>query len=169
MTETKNETIVEPNTEMIAVDEVTLLKQETQELKDKNLRLVAEMQNQQRRSRREKEEDIKFAEFGFAKELLVILDGLEKALADGSQRENDSVVNGIGIVYKQFQKILSDHGIEKINAALQPFNPDFHEAVMQEISYDHDVGIVLQQLACGYKMHGRVLRTSKVVVSKRNE
>ena len=148
-------------------DEVTRLRQELQEARDRNLRAVAEMQNQQRRAERDKELSLKFAESQFAKELLVVLDGLERAReAAATATDVAPVAEGVKIVYDQFLKILGDHHIEPIDAVGQPFDPTFHEAVMQQASRDHPAETVLQQLARGYQMHGRVIRPAKVIVSK---
>ena len=148
-------------------DELTRLRQELQEARDRNLRAVAEMQNQQRRAQRDKEDSLKFAESQFAKELLVVLDGLERAReAAGTATDVAPVAEGVRIVYDQFLKILSDHHIEPIDAVGQPFDPSFHEAVMQQPSPAHSSGTVLQQLARGYQMHGRVIRPAKVIVAK---
>lgn len=148
-------------------DELGQLRREAQELRDKNLRIVAEMQNQQRRAQREKDEALKYAESSFAKELLVVLDGLERARDAAVQSGSAGpVVDGVRIVYEQFLKILADHGIQPVDATGHPFSPDVHEAVMQQPSAEHAPGTVVQQLARGYQMHGRVLRTAKVIVSK---
>lgn len=148
-------------------DELTQLRRDAQELRDKNLRIVAEMQNQQRRAQREKDEALKYAESNFAKELLVVLDGLERALDSAAQADgNGPVVDGVRIVHEQFLKVLADHGIQPLDAAGQTFNPEWHEAVMMQDSADHAPGMVIQQLARGYQMHDRVIRTAKVIVSK---
>ena len=151
----------------VPADELTQLRRECNELRDKNLRAVAEMQNQQRRAQREKDEALKYAESSFAKELLVVLDGLERARDAATQSgQSGPVVDGVRIVYEQFLKILADHGIQPVDATGQPFNPDVHEAVMQQPSPGQSAGTVVQQLARGYQMHGRVLRTAKVIVAK---
>lgn len=150
-----------------AVDPAAALQEEIEQLRDRNLRLVAEMQNSQRRSQRDKDEALKYAESKFAKELLVVLDGLERAReAAASATDVAPVADGVRIVYEQFLKILADHNIEPIDAVDQPFDPDRHEAVMQMPSKDKETGTVLQQLARGYQMHGRVLRPAKVIVAK---
>ena len=156
-----------PESENAAGDEVSTLKKELEEHRERNLRLNAEMQNQRVRFQREKEESLRYAEAAFAKELLVVLDGLERAReAAATAMEVQSVATGIGLVYDQFMKVLADHKIEPIVAEGRPFNPDVHEAVMQMPSIDQPAGTVLQQLARGYQMHGRVLRPAKVIVSK---
>lgn len=148
-------------------DEVTQLRQELQDARDRNLRTVAEMQNQQRRAQRDREDALKFAESQFAKELLVVLDGLERAREAAAKAADVApVAEGMRIVYDQFLKILGDHHIEPIDAVGKPFDPTFHEAVMQQPSRDQPPGTVVQQLARGYQMHGRVLRPAKVIVAQ---
>lgn len=151
----------------VPADEISRLRQELQEARDRNLRTVAEMQNQQRRAQRDREDALKFAESQFAKELLVVLDGLERARqAATTATEVAPVADGVRIVYEQFLKILADHHIDPIDAVGRPFDPTYHEAVMQQPSRDHPPGTVMEQLARGYQMHGRVLRPAKVIVAK---
>lgn len=148
-------------------DEVATLKKEVEELRERNLRLTAEMRNQLVRLQREKEESLRYAESAFAKQLLGVLDNLDRAVeATAAAKDVQSVASGVKIVHEQFLKVLADHGIESILADGQPFNPDVHEAVMQQPSADFQPGTVLQQLARGYQMHGRVLRPAKVIVSR---
>ncbi|GMU82251.1 MAG: hypothetical protein AMXMBFR47_21220 [Planctomycetota bacterium] len=148
-------------------DEVATLKKEVEELRERNLRLTAEMRNQLVRLQREKEESLRYAESAFAKQLLGVLDNLDRAVdATASATDPQTVAAGVKIVHEQFLKVLADHGIESILAEGQPFNPDVHEAVMQQPSADVQPGTVLQQLARGYQMHGRVLRPAKVIVSR---
>lgn len=143
------------------------LEHEIAELKDRNLRLVAELQNVQRRAQREKEESLRFAEAEFAKQLLVVLDGLERAQESARDaRDVAAVAEGVRLVHDQFVKILRDHHIEAIDAEGARFDPALHEAMMQQPSSNVPPGHVVQQLARGYRMHGRVLRPAKVIVSK---
>jgi len=147
--------------------EVESLQRQVSELRDRELRAMAEMRNVQQRARREKEEALKFAESSFARELLSVLDGLELAM-DAVNRGADarSVGDGVRIVFDQFKKVLTAHHIEPIDAIHQPFDPNVHEAMMQQPSGDVPPGTVLQQLARGYRMYDRVLRAAKVVVSR---
>ncbi len=149
------------------VDELTAVKRERDELRERNLRLTAEMRNQMTRLQREKEETLRYAEAAFAKELLGVLDNLDRAVdATASATDPQAVAAGVRIVHEQFLKVLADHRIEPIAAEGRPFNPDVHEAVLQQPSADVEPGTVLQQLARGYQMHGRVLRPAKVIVSR---
>lgn len=139
---------------------------ERDELRDKNLRLTAELSNVRRRADQEKVDAIRYAESGFAKELLTILDDLDRTLESANHAtEVASVTDGVRIIHEHFLKIFSDHKIETIKAVGEPFNPDVHEALMQQPSPDHEAGIVMQEVATGYRMHDRVLRAARVIVS----
>lgn len=170
MNETRPPDVDESRQAEAPVDEVAALKREVDELRERNLRLTAEMRNQLARLQREKEESLRYAESAFAKELLGVLDNLERAVdATASASDPQTVAAGVKIVHEQFLKVLADHGIESILAEGRPFNPDVHEAVMQQPSADVLPGTVLQQLARGYQMHGRVLRPARVIVSRSAE
>ncbi len=146
--------------------EAPTLEQQVETLRDENLRLTAELRNVAQRAQRERQEALKYAEADFAKELLAVLDDLERTLESVKTVEDlQSMTEGIRIVYDHFQKVLQGRGIEAIEAKEQPFDPHLHEALMQQPSEDHPTGIVLQEFLRGYKMHGRVIRPTKVVVS----
>lgn len=147
-------------------DELTQLRAEVAALRDRNLRLVAEQQNQQKRAQREKQEALRYAEAEFARELLIILDDLERTQeAAQNAVAVAAVADGVRIVHEHFLKVLRQFGIQPIEAAGQPFDPSIHEALLQQPSADHPAGNVLQELARGYTMHERVLRPSRVIVS----
>lgn len=140
--------------------------QELAKLRDEHLRLVAELRNVHQRAQREKQEALKYAEADFARELLVVLDDLERMLESVKTADSvPAVAEGVRIVYDHFLKVLHAHQIESIDAAGRPFDPDIHQAMMQRPSEQHPAGTVIEELARGYKMHGRVIRPSKVVVS----
>jgi molecular chaperone GrpE len=135
-------------------------------LQDEKLRLQAEMQNVVKRAQREKQEALKYAEADFAKELLLILDDLERTRESAKTAENiQAVADGVRIVYEHFLKVLRARGVEPLEAAGKPFNPDRHEALLQQPSAEHPAGTVMQELQRGYVMHERVLRPARVIVS----
>lgn len=149
-----------------AVDEVETLRAEVETLRDQKLRALAEARNTQQRAQREKEEALKYAEADFARELLVVIDDLERTI--DSARTADSlapVLDGVRIIQKHFLDVLKKRGIQQIEAVGQPFDPDLHEALLQEPSADVPAGIVTRELARGYRMHGRVIRAARVAVS----
>lgn len=150
--------------------EIEALRREAEELRDKNLRLLAEMRNTMARAQREKSESLEYAEADFAREVLIVLDGLERT-CESAQSASDAktVADGVRIVLDQFLQTLRKFGIESIPAVGRPFDPAVHEALMQQPSSDVPPGSVLSEIARGYRMKGRVLRTAKVIVAKAEE
>ena len=96
----------------------------------------------------------------------MLIDDLERT-ADAARAvpSGQAIADGVRIVSEHFQKILRDHGIAPIEAVGRPFDPTYHEALLQQPSDAHPAGIVVQELARGYTMHERVLRPSRVAVS----
>jgi molecular chaperone GrpE len=147
-------------------DELATVRRQTADLREENLRLRAEMQNLRKRTEREQDETVRFAESELARELLPVLDSLERARASASAAHNiGTLADGVRIASEHFLKVLQGHHIEPIAAAGQPFDPSLHKAVRQQPSDDYPAGTVLQELARGYIMYERVLRPSQVVVS----
>jgi molecular chaperone GrpE len=149
-----------------ASDELGLLRREIQELRDKNLRLVADQRNLQQRLTRDKEEALRYAESDFAKELLVVIDDLDRTQESVRSGADAKVLaDGVRIIQEHFEKVLRSRGVERITAEGRPFDPGLHEALMQQPSADVPAGTVLKELAPGYRMHDRVLRPARVIVS----
>jgi len=146
--------------------ELLALREEVAALRDRNLRLLAEQRNQQQRLQRDKAEALRYAEADFARDLLPILDGLERTLESAAGTpEAAAVADGVRIVYEQFLQILRNRNIERIEALGQRFDPELHEAMAQQPSDEHPSGVVIREVARGYRMHDRVLRASRVIVS----
>lgn len=157
---------VSPEAPTIEADELAALRREVDELRDRNLRLMAELQNLHKRAQREKHEALRFAEAELARELLVVVDDLERTMESArTATDAATVAEGVRIIYEHFLKVLKSCNIEPIQAVGRPFDPTFHEALLQQPSDEHPAGTVIQELARGYRMHERVLRPSRVVVS----
>ena len=149
-----------------ADDELTALRSQVEELKAKNLRQLADAQNAAKRAEREKQEAIRYAEAAFAKELLGVVDDLERTLESARHaKDSQKVADGVRIVHEQFLKVLKAHHIVPIEAEGKPFDPSFHEAMLQQPSDEHPPGTVMQELARGYTMHERVLRPTRAIIS----
>jgi molecular chaperone GrpE len=147
-------------------DELTTLRREIAELRDQNLRLMAELQNQQKRALREKHEAQRFAGAELGRDLLVVLDDLARAEEAARQAPGgQAVADGVRIMAEHFLKVLGNHHIRPIEAVGRPFDPTYHEAVLQQRTDEHPPGVVLQEITRGYTMHERVLRPSRVIVS----
>ena len=135
-------------------------------LKDKLLRARAELANVQRRAANEKDEALRYAIAAFARDLLPVVDDFERILeAAGSGGDPGGILAGAKLVYENLLKVLKNHHLERIEAEGQPFDPTWHEAVMQQPSPDHPPRTVLREVQKGYRLHDRLLRAAKVVVS----
>lgn len=150
----------------VAGDPVSALQAEVEALKNENLKLIAEQRNMQVRAAREREQSLKYAESGFAKDLLGTIDGLEQALqATRGATDVKTVGEGIRIVHEEFLKLLKSRGIQPIAALGKAFDPALHEALAQQPSAEYAAGTVMVEVARGYMMHERVLRATRVIVS----
>lgn len=152
--------------EAVDADPTAALERERDALQEENLRLIAEGRNQAARFSRERQDALKYANGDFARDLLTVLDDLERTQKSvESATDIKSVTDGVRIVYQHFLKVLEERGIEPIEAVGQEFDPSLHQALLKQASDEHAEGIVIEEAARGYKMHDRVLRPSRVVVS----
>lgn len=143
---------------------------ETQENYDRALRLAAEMENLKKRLEREKAELLQFANENLIKELLPVVDNLELALEHGRQAETPaSFLEGIELVHQGFLKALARFGVTPLVTVGQPFDPAYHNAVMQEVAPEVPDCTVLKELQKGYMMHSRLLRPAMVVVARNTQ
>jgi molecular chaperone GrpE len=142
---------------------------ENQENFDRALRFAAEMENLKKRLEREKAELLQFANENLIKELLPVVDNLELALEHGRQAETPApFLEGIDLVHQGFLKTLARFGVTPLAAVGQPFDPAYHNAIMQEAAPEVPDSTVLKELQKGYMMHSRLLRPAMVVVARNN-
>ncbi len=134
---------------------------------DLYLRQVAELENFKKRVAREKEEAIRYGNEALVKDLLPVLDNLERAVEHAELGGNGKpLLAGIELVLKGFLEVLEKHGVTQISAKGEPFNPQKHEAFAQVESTDHEPNTVVEELHKGYFMADRLLRPSLVSVAK---
>ncbi|HKP93563.1 MAG TPA: nucleotide exchange factor GrpE [Chthoniobacterales bacterium] len=142
------------------------LQADLERFRDLALRSQADFENYKKRSAREKEEAIKYANSTLLEKLIAIVDnfelGLEAARAEG---EKSPVFSGMSMVLKQLMDFLADSGLQPIDAVGRKFDPNLHEAIAHEPSEEFDEGTVIRQTRRGYRMKDRLLRPSSVVVS----
>jgi molecular chaperone GrpE len=101
------------------------------------------------------------------KTLLPTLDNFEHTLQNAHSAENlNALIDGIRIIYEQLLDALKAHGVEQINALGQKFDPAIHEAMMQKTEADQENDSVLEEFQKGYKLNGRVIRPSRVIINK---
>jgi molecular chaperone GrpE len=163
-----------PDNENVTVceeDEATQLEsaeRQVQEHYDRLLRLSAEFDNYKKRSLRETRELVKYANENLIKELLTIVDNLERAIASaGEDGDVDGpLMQGIHLTLSAVLKILERYNVQPVKALGEPFDPAFHQAMMQEATTDQPANTVIREMQTGYVMHDRLLRPAMVVVAK---
>jgi molecular chaperone GrpE len=129
-------------------------------------RARAEFANARKRMERERVEARRNATVDVVSRLLPILDDFDRALESVPQEIGDhSWFEGVALVHRKLTTILENVNIERIEAVGQPFDPNYHEAVLQEESDEHDSGIVIRELQPGYKLEDRVIRPAMVIVA----
>ena len=137
------------------------------DMKDKYVRLLAEYDNFRKRTAREKEMYIKNAAEDIITEMLPILDNLDRATEHRNDKTTyEDYIKGIALIEQQIREVLARAGLEYIEVAGKPFDPDIHEAVMQIESDEHESGIITAEAEKGYMLSGKVIRFPKVIVSK---
>jgi|WetSurMetagenome_2_1015567.scaffolds.fasta_scaffold00417_18 molecular chaperone GrpE len=151
------------------VPEDILLKKddEIKQLQDRILRMAAEMENTRKRLDREKSDSISFANEGLMRGLLPVIDNLERALQHGENDPNcRGLIEGVSMTLKSFGDVIGKYGCVPFDSVGKAFDPNYHEAVMQQESSEHPEKTVLQELQRGYTLHDRLLRPAMVIVSK---
>ncbi|HBE44444.1 MAG TPA: nucleotide exchange factor GrpE [Deltaproteobacteria bacterium] len=134
---------------------------------NKLLYLQADFENFKKQKNKEKQELLMFGNEVLIKELLPVLDNLERALEHASTTENaTSIVEGVKIIHAEFLKVLEKYGVTRAEAIGKKFDPTLHEAVFQEARDDVEPGTVVSELQKGYLLNGRLIRPSRVIVSK---
>ncbi len=150
-------------------DEVSGEKKELEEFKNKFYYLAAEMENMKKRHDRDLQNQIKFGSEKILKNLLDVVDNLERSMMAIEKDEDEKIKNiytGIDMVKNQFLDVLKQNGLEKIEAMGEIFDPNFHEALAQQPAEGKKDDEVIQVYQPGYSLNGRLIRAAKVVVAK---
>lgn len=149
------------------VDEAEELRKQLEAEQNKYLRLLADYDNFKRRTQIDKDLANKFRSQSLLSDILPVLDNFERALSlQTTSEESASVMKGVEMVQKSLIEAVSREGLEEIKAVGEPFDPNFHQAVMQENDESAEPGSVLMELQKGYTLKGRVLRPSMVKVNE---
>jgi molecular chaperone GrpE len=152
-----------------AEDPTARLQAELQSAKDRELRCHAELDNYRKRATRELDDRLRYANIGLLRDLLPVLDNVERAIAAAENNtEAAALLDGFKLVRQQLEEVLERHHCKRIEALHEPFDPHFHHAVMQQPSDEHPANTVLMVTQNGYLLHDRVVRPSQVIVSKGN-
>lgn len=164
-----NETATAPTLTPEQIAELQAQAAKANENWERLLRTTADFDNFKKRTAREKQDAIRYANESLLEKLLPVLDNFEMAIAatqSSSAEGLKSLQDGVAMIHTQLKTVLIDNGLEEIDATGKPFDPNFHEAVSQQESKEVAEGIVLQQLRKGYKLRDRLLRPATVVVAK---
>jgi len=161
-------TAVDPATELATLREQLQAKEkEANENYDRYLRQVAELENFRKRANREKQEAIRFANEALVKDLLPVVDNLERAIAHAKGGGNGKpLVEGVEMVLRGFLDILGKHGVMPIAAVGERFDPEKHEAMAQVESGIYEPNTVVEEHHKGYLLRDRLLRPALVSVAK---
>jgi molecular chaperone GrpE len=155
-----------PGTPQAALmDEIAQLQKQRDDYLDQLQRSRAEFVNYQKRSKTQADADRVYAVGTLARDLLDGLDNLQRATDALRSSAASGITEGLDMVHKQLLATLAKHGVEPIDALGQPFDPNQHDAVLQQPDAEHPEGTVVAELSKGYRIYDRVLRPSKVAVS----
>jgi len=150
--------------------ELEQVRQESADEHDRLLRLSAEFENYKKRMDRQADEFKKYANESLLKELLTVVDNLERAISSTDQdrgANNEAcVIEGVEMTLNEILKVLKRFNVTPVEAKGKPFDPVYHEAMMQEETDEYPENTVINEFQKGYMLHDRLLRPAMVVVSK---
>jgi molecular chaperone GrpE len=149
-----------------ATDRVADLERELAEQKDRMLRAMAEADNMRRRAQRDAEERVRYANEALVRELIPVLDNLDRALASARAAGGaEGVVAGVELIQRELLRVLERAGVTRYSAVGQPFDPTRHEAIARVVRVDAAPDTVVDETAPGYLLQGRVVRPAMVAVA----
>ncbi len=159
----------------VQVDEViSETEQQILALKDQLLRALAENENARKRGQKDKEDALKYGVTNLARDIVGVADNLQRVLenkaANGSEANpgeiSQALFSGVELIFKDLANIFGRHGIQRIEASGQQFDPHAHQAVFEQETDEHLPGTIVQVMQDGYKIHERLLRPAMVAVAK---
>ncbi len=167
--ETSQATPEEMEPEAVSDSELAIAQEEIATLKDQLQRTLADNQNVRRRAEQDVEKAHKFGVEKLIKELLPVVDNLERALASAPEEQDEAlkaVLEGVSMTHKSFIDGLEKYQVAVIDPEGEPFNPEEHQAMSMVEAPDAEPNTVLAVVQKGYSLHGRLLRPAMVMVSK---
>ena len=162
----------EPSAPEIPGEEAQRLVEELDELEARNLRLLADYENFRKRALRERQEAARYGSQNLVKDLLSVVDNLERAIDHARQSEGgdlQSLLQGVELAQREFTAVLAKHHVVEIEAQGKPFNPAVHEAMVQVDSETAEPNTIVDVLEKGYQLHDRLVRPARVVVARERE
>lgn len=147
--------------------EVELLKEQLEEKNNRLLRALADFDNYKKRSAIDRDQFVQFANEMLISELLPIIDGFNRAMEAGKKHKSgEDMMKGIALIRKQLEDVLIKHGVKEIEALGKLYDANLHEAILQK-EHSGPEGVIIEEMQKGYTLHGRVIRPSMVIVSKK--
>jgi molecular chaperone GrpE len=147
-------------------EQIERLRADLDDAHDRALRFQAELDNYRKRVAREFELERKYAIMPLLRDLLPVLDDIHRAVEAAEQAASSGgLLEGVRMVARQLEEVLSRHHCAPVEALHQPFDPHFHEAISQQRCDEHPPGTVIHVVQTGYRLHDRVVRPSRVIVS----
>ncbi|SHN11074.1 nucleotide exchange factor GrpE [Gracilibacillus kekensis] len=148
-------------------DELTKLQEEKDDLQNHLLRVQAEYDNFRKRTKKEKEADLKYKSQSVVTELLPVLDNFERALqVEVEDKAAKGIVEGLEMVYRQLKTVLESEGVTEIETDGQTFDPNMHQAVMQVEEDGYESNQIVETMQKGYQLKDRVIRPAMVKVNQ---
>ena len=153
-----------------ADNNVASLRAEVAAAKNRELRALAELDNYRKRASRDAQEQLRYAQLPLMRDVLPVLDNVRRAI-EAAEKTHDTaaLLEGIKLVAQQLEDALRRHHCVPIPALHTPFDPNVHEAILQQPSAEVPANTVLQEVRSGYLLFDRVVRPSQVIVSKGKE
>lgn len=149
------------------MQEIVAAKEEAGKNWDLYLRERADLENARKRHQRDREEAIRFANDRLLREMIPVLDNLERAVGHAEQGDdNQGLLEGVNMTINQFRKVLEDFGVKPINALGEGFDPNLHQAMGQVETTDQEPNTVISEFQKGYLLNDRLLRPSLVMVAR---
>ncbi|MBI3837047.1 MAG: nucleotide exchange factor GrpE [Planctomycetia bacterium] len=146
--------------------EIAKLRTDLEDASDRVLRAQAELDNYRKRVRREMEDERRYASLSLLRDLLPVLDNINRAIAAAEKSPNGgSLLEGVKMIGQNLQSVLARHNCSQIDALHHPFDPAFHQAISQQPTADHPPNTVVLVAQDGYVLYDRVVRPSQVIVS----
>ena len=165
----KNASKKKPSTNKILEEkklDIKALNKQIDSLNEKNMKLLAEFDNFQRRTIDEKERMRQFQSLDIAKDLLPAIDDLGRALEFNEIKNNESMLKAVEMIKSKIEKILEGHSIRSFKSLDTDFDPNLHEALLEQSSSSFKKGKIMEEYEKGYKYHDKIIRHAKVIVSE---
>ncbi len=165
-TEANGDTSEQTTQQVVSKEELDRVQAHADDQTQRLLRAQADFDNFRRRTQKEKEDLAKYASAQLITDLIPVIDNFERAMATKPDHpELESFGKGIDMIFRQLSDVLKNAGLTTMETVGQPFNPEFHQAVMQVESDEHEEGIIVEELQKGYVLKDKVLRPAMVKVS----